>query len=144
MDRTGDRRLACWLQAFERAAQRAGPMQREHQQAMAAAGDAANALAAGVPVQARFYASIRLARSADGEEFHEHSRCWELRIDGTRLQAHRWRNHADMVGAHQARELLASGEAWDALPSVLGDWGPSLAAALEREDCQVQGSCAPA
>lgn len=114
------------------------------ERALAAARDAANALAAGVPVQARFCCSIVLARSAEDEEYHEHSRCWELRIDGTRLQARRWRNHADMVGASQAEELLATGEAWEPIPSSLGDWGPSLAVALAQADHFVQGRCEPA
>jgi len=136
--------LACWMQAFERAGGRAGPMQREHQRALAAARDAANALAAGVPVQARFSVSIVLARSAEDEEYSQHSRCWELRIDGTHLQARRWRDHADLVGASQAEELLASGDAWEPLPASLGDWGPSLAVALEQADHLVQGRCEPA
>lgn len=136
--------LAAWIDAFERAARREGPMQSEHRCALAAATRAADALAAGAPIQARFLARVTVARAADDEEYFERTRCWELSVNGARIQARRWLNLADMIGASQSSELAAAGGTDELLPACLGDWGPTLAVALERQDCSVEGHCAPA
>lgn len=132
--------LSVWLIAFERAAGRPGPMQREHARAAAAAVSAAHALAAGTPLGACFRASLTIARSRDDEEFFERSRCWELRIDGDRLEARSWVNFADQVGASQFPEISVAGAPSDPLPAGAGEWWTSLSAALESPDCFVQAS----